>query len=84
MRALVKRGFQQLNGVYLVEELFNREIEDETDGAQTPKAELGAAEQAEGEQPEEAKGPPEKLFNKLQERAVAFNDVVEINRVLKR
>ena len=86
MKALIKFGFQKLNGVYVIEEIFNREIEDEADEA--PAADMYKAEPAgtlvEGEAPAEAKTAPEKRFNKQAERVVPFDEIVEINRIVKK
>jgi len=39
---------------------------------------------AEGEAPPEVSTPPEKRFNKQDERVIAFNEIVEINRIVKK
>lgn len=36
MRALINLGFDQIDGVYVIEEVFNRDIEDEGDMVETP------------------------------------------------
>ena len=80
---LVEFGFKKLNCLNIIEELFNREIEDETDDVEpttqnsTPKDVL---ETNEGKSPDEdenkPKTPPEKLFNKMYERVTVFENTV--------
>lgn len=36
VRALINLGFDQIDGVYVIEEVFNRDIEDEGDMVETP------------------------------------------------
>ena len=82
--------FKQLNGVFLIEEQFNREIEDDedddTDGQpiNMNQEEFDDIRQtistpAEGETP-----IPEKLKNKMSERIRAIENCVQINRILKK
>ena len=82
--------FKQLNGVFLIEEQFNREIEDDedddTDGQPVTlneeefddiRSTIGTP--AEGETPK-----PEKLKNKMSERIRVIENCVQINRILKK
>ena len=99
VRALLDLNFTQIDGVYIIEEIFNRDIEDEGDtqesqadlsdptaedqevaGAGAPTETAQSQMNATGEIPK----PKEKKFNKLNERASAFEEIVEINRILKR
>jgi|TARA_B110001450_G_scaffold241942_1_gene251802 hypothetical protein len=86
VKALIKFGFQKLNGVYVIEEIYNREQEDETE--EVPAADQLTTEPAgtpaEGDAAGEAKAAPEKRFNKQDERVVSFNEIVEINRIVKK
>lgn len=96
VKALVALGFTQLNGVFLVEEAFNRDIEDEEDDDITvstlpPRTEIvPAGEEAKVDEAANAgaeegeKKAPEKLKNKLSERVRVFENVVGINRLLKK
>jgi len=76
----------------VIEEIYNREHEDETEEAAAgvgyntePYATAGTVgTSAEGEAAAEAKTAPEKRFNKQDERAVSFNEIVEINRIVKK
>ena len=82
--------FKQLNGVFLIEEQFNREIEDDedddTDGQPVTlneeefddiRSTIGTP--AEGETPK-----PEKLKNKMSERIRVIENCVQINRIIKK
>ena len=91
VRALVKHGFKKLNCVNIIEELFNREIEDENDDVEPTAVEKKPSEEVmetnegkgvEGED-NQPKSPPEKLFNKMYERVAVFENVIQINRFLK-
>jgi hypothetical protein len=83
---LIALGFDKLNCLNIVEEIFNREIEDETDDVETPKEPIKSAEslqKSDGEEGEEKPKVPEKLFNKMVERVAVFENGIKINRLLK-
>ena len=76
----------------MIEEIYNREHEDETEEAPAaggyssePYATAGTVgTSVEGEAGAEAKTAPEKRLNKQDERVVSFNEIVEINRIVKK
>lgn len=87
VEALLRAGMEKLQGVFLVEELFSRELDDEDDEEEAKRAEeahaaarVGSPEQ---EGAEEVPKPKEQLFNLLADRAKVFEDVIKINRILK-
>ena len=94
-KCLLDLGFTRLNGCFLIEEAFNRDIEDENDddtkgGGLASAASTGmsageqsGAELAEGQEAA-TKKKAEKQLNRLSERVSVFNQVLEINRLLKR
>jgi hypothetical protein len=93
VKALIDVGFNRINGLNIVEEIWNREIEDETDDID-PKTDKKNREEAirvhkenmlQSGQSQLSTKPslPEKLFNKLYERVIVFENGVEINRILK-
>jgi hypothetical protein len=82
-----------LSGVFLVEEAFNRDIEDEEDDDITVSVMPPSSTIISDDEPkkgetidadEEPKKIPEKLKNKLSERVRVFDNVVNINRFLKK
>lgn len=88
VEAMIKHGLKSVNGAFLIEEIFNREMEDEDDDdtkvdATKPKEEVvePVQEPAEGE---ERPATPEKMKNRLTERAAVFEEIVQINRLLKK
>jgi len=85
---MIKHGLKGLNGAFLIEEIFSREMEDEDDDdtkVDPSKAKEEAVapveEPAEGE---EKPAVPEKLKNRLTERAAVFEELFQINRLLKK
>jgi len=94
-KCLFDIGFTRLNGAFLIEEAFNRDIEDENDDDTKPgglataastgmsAGEQSAAELADGQEPA-AKKKAEKQLNRLSERVAVFSHVLETNRLLKR
>ena len=91
VKELVKFGFTKLNCVNIIEELFNREIEDETDDVEPTAVDKSPSQEVietndkheKSQELEEPQAPPEKLFNKMYERVTVFEDVIQINRFLK-
>ena len=90
MQALLDVDFFKLNGINLIEEIFNREIEDENDLLSPEEAlkvdELRREEEklaAEGSEDNEPKKPEEKLVNRMFERVVTFENIVKINNLIK-
>ena len=88
VEAMIKHGLKNINGAFLIEEIFSREMEDEDDDdtkvdTLKPKDEVAAPveEPAEGE---EKPVVPEKLKNRLSERAAVFEELFQINRLLKK
>lgn len=93
---MVSLGYTQLNGVFLVEESFNRDIEDEEDDDITvptlpPPSEIVPVEEeakkveaVEGSVEDGESKAPEILKNKLSERVRVFENVIQINRFLKK
>ena len=90
LKALIKQGFSRVHAAFLIEEAFNRDIEDEDDDDtnQTATKMLtpsdGGLTEQDGTNTEGEKIRPEKLKNRLTERVVAFNQVIEMNRTLKK
>ena len=89
--ALVGHGLQRLHGIYMIEELFARDIDDDNEEEvamrQTTQSQMAtdnAAGGAEGSGAEAEPKPREKLNNLLAERAQVFTDVVQINRLFKK
>lgn len=94
--ALVKHGIQKLHGIYLIEELFVRDLDDDNEEElvlrQTTQSQMAKVSDRAGspnpEAAEEAEAsevkPKEKLINVLAERAQVFNDVIQINRLFKK
>lgn len=91
---LVKLGFTKLNAVNLIEETWNREIEDDLDDTEpTAEDELRRPEMASLLQATAALSPPqsdgvkppepEKLLNRMSERTRVFENCILINRFLK-
>lgn len=86
--ALVEIGFTKLSSVNIIEELFNREVEDELDDI-TPEADRLAREEeikqasASTEEIQEPKSVSEKLFNRMYERVRVFENGILVNRLLK-
>ena len=72
----------------MVEELFSRELDDDDDEEEARRAEAAHAEERAGSPEQEGAEvvpkPKEKLFNLLAERAKVFEDVIQINRMLKK
>lgn len=88
VEAMIKHGLKSVNGAFLIEEIFSREMEDEDDddtkvNPLMPKEEAVAPveEPAEGE---EKPAVPEKMKNRLSERAAVFEELFQINRLLKK
>ena len=85
--------FKKLNGIFLIEEQFNREIEDEEDDDTNGlpvninehqdfddmKSQVVGTPLAEGETPK-----PEKLKARMSERVRVIENVVQMNRILKK
>lgn len=87
--ALVSHGLSKLHGVYLIEELFMRDIDDDQEDEEVAKQQTQSqfgekAASVEGSGGEQEVKPKEKLFNLLAERAQVFNDTVQINRLFKK
>ena len=87
VEAMIKFGFSRLQGVFLIEEVFSRDADDDEEEvavqamqSQTPEQE-GNAENSGAEVEPKKK---EKLFNLLAERAQVFEELLQINRMLKK
>ena len=92
VQALMDLQFDKLHGVFLIEEAFSREIEDEEDDDTDGKP-VDLSDEAAGEfevphaplpTPVEGEEPiPEKLKCKMMERVRVIENCVAINRILK-
>ena len=79
---------ERLHGIFLVEEVFARDLDDDDEEEEARQA-VEAQLQERAASPEQSGAevkprPKEKLLNVLAERAQVFNDVVQINRMLKK
>ena len=91
---MIDLGFKSVNGAFLIEELFNREIEDEEDDDTKaplvpPPSDIPEEEKKEEVKEEEAQdsGPaPEEVLekNKLSARVERFENIIKINQLVKK
>lgn len=94
LQAMIDLGFKSVNGAFLIEELFNREIEDEEDDDTKaplvpPPSDIPEEEKKEEVKEEEAQdsGPaPEEVLekNKLSARVERFENIIKINQLVKK
>lgn len=88
VEALLRHGLERLQGIFLVEEVFARDLDDDDEEEEARQAaEAQLQERAASPEQSGAEGEPrpkEKLLNVLAERAQVFNDVIQINRMLKK
>lgn len=84
LKALISIGFKKLNCLNIIEEIFNREIEDENDDINPSEDKQCDPVINVGEDGiEQPPVIPEKQFNRMIERVNVFENCVDMNRVLK-
>ena len=92
LEAMLKYGLDRFHGVFMIEEIFNREFdsdEEETDAklSQVPsvKNPTPMTPQSDRQSPDDPKTEivKEKLINRRKERAQQFEELVKINRIVK-
>jgi len=92
LQTMINFGLDRIHGIYLIEELFSREFdaEEEERQEQTLKESTGYQDQenaVSGNEQKVDEEPPtqtEKLSNSRKERAQVFEELVQMNRILRR